>query len=176
MDLWHGKLSDVSGKIISDKIIAYNLASDLEKGRKFLCCFTDIYLSNVFSYQKSYHLVKPFRTFNFFPSIDVRRCIIRVLLYPRTFETSCSYCHGKFKDILKHFLFDCSIISLHREILNNKLRMYNFPRCMFSNIKQFIANTFEYKLWVKCLPEFLREIKLKKKTEDAHITETLENP
>ena len=35
MDLWHGKLSDVSGTIISDKILARNLASDLERGRKF---------------------------------------------------------------------------------------------------------------------------------------------
>ena len=53
--------------------------------------------------------------------------------------------------------------------------MYNFPRCTFSNIKHFIAKTFENKLWVKCLAEFLTEIKFYKKTEDAYITETLEN-
>ena len=175
MDLWHGKLSDVSGKIISDKILAYNLASDLERGRKFPCSFTDIYLSNIFSYQESYHLVKPFRTFNFFSSIDIRRCIIRVLLYPRTFETSCSHCHGKFKDILTHFVFNCSFILLQRKIMNNKLRMYNFPCCTISNIKDFIAKTFENKLWVKCFAEFLTEIKFYKKTEDAHVAETKEN-
>ena len=44
MNLWHGKLSDVSGKIISKKVVAYHLASDLEKGRKFPCSFTDIQL------------------------------------------------------------------------------------------------------------------------------------
>ena len=141
MDLWHGKLSDVTGKIISDKILAYNLASDLERGREFPCSFSDIYLSNVFSYQEFYHLVKPFRTFNFFPSIDIRRCIIRVLLYPRTFETSCPHCHGKFEDILKHFLFNCSFISLQRKVMNDKLRLYNFPGDTIYNIKSLIAKT-----------------------------------
>ena len=169
MDLWHGKLSDVSGTIISNKVLAYNLASDLERGRNFPCSFTDIYLSNIFSYQESYHLVKPFRTFNFFSSIDIRRCIIRVLLYPGTFETNCSHCHGQFKDILTHFVFNCSFIHFQRKIMNDKLRLYNFPCCTISNIKDFIAKTFEHKLWVKCLAEFLTEIKFYKKTEDANI-------
>ena len=177
MDLWHGKLSDLSGKIISDKILAYNLASDLEKGRKFPCSFTDIYLSNVFSYQESYHLVKPFKTFNFFPSIDIRRCIIKVLLYPRTFETNCPHCDGGFKDILKHFLLDCTFISLQRKAMNDKLRLYNFPgKMMIYNIKSFIAKTLENRLWVKCVAEFLIEIKFYKKTEDATIAEIVKNP
>ena len=68
------------------------------------------------------------------------------------------------------------IVSPKRETMNNKLRMYNFPRCTFSNIKHFITKNLENKLWVKCLAEFLTEIKFYKKTEDAHITETLENP
>ena len=118
--------------------LTHNLASDLERGRKFPCSFTDIYLSNVFSYQEFYHLVKPFRTFNFFPSIEIRRCIIRVLLYPRTFETSCPHCHGKFEDILKHFLFNCSFISLQRKVMNDKLRLYNFPGDTIYNIKALL--------------------------------------
>ena len=172
MDLWHGKLSDVTGRTITDKVRMYNLASDLESGRKFPCCFTDIYLSNVFSYQKSYHLVKPFKTFNFFPSIDIRRCIIRVLLYPRTFETSCCYCHGKFKDILKHYVFDGRNILLQRKRMNDKLRMYNFPQGTAHNIKKLVATTLENKLWVTCLAEFLIEIKFHRKFED-HNTSVL---
>ena len=60
--------------------------------------------------------------------------------------------------------------------MNDKLRMYNFPCSTISNIKDFKAKTFEHKLWVKCLAEFLTEIKLYKKTKDDHIEETLENP
>ena len=60
--------------------------------------------------------------------------------------------------------------------MNNKLRMYNFPCCTISNIKDFIAKTFKNKLWVKCFAEFLTEIKFYNKTEDAHTAETLENP
>ena len=47
---------------------------------------------------------------------------------------------------------------------------------MISNIKDFIAKTFEHKLWVKSLAEFLTEIKFYKKTDDAHVDETMENP
>ena len=173
MDLWHGNLSD--GRIIANKVRVYNLASDLEFGRKFPCCFTDIYLSNVFSYQESYHLVKPFKTFNFFPSIDIRRCIIKVLLYPRTFETNCCYCNGKFKDILKHFVFDCPSISLQRKRMTDKLKMYNYPQSTH-NIKKFVAVTLENKLWVTCLAEFLTEIKFYRKCEDNRASETLVNP
>ena len=56
--------------------------------------------------------------------------------------------------------------------------MYNFPCCKISNIKHFIiAKTLENKLWVKCLAEFLIDIKFYlSKTEVGHIAETKENP
>ena len=92
MDLSHGKPSDVPRRIFENQVLAYNLASDLDSGKKFPCCFTDIYLSNAFTYQELHHLVIPFRTCNFFPLIDIWRCIIGVLLYPRTYETGCPYC------------------------------------------------------------------------------------
>ena len=60
--------------------------------------------------------------------------------------------------------------------MNDKLRMYNFSCCTISNTKDFIAKTFEHKLRVKCLAEFLTEIKFYKKTEDVHINEEMENP
>ena len=58
--------------------------------------------------------------------------------------------------------------------MNNKLRMYNFPWGTIYNIKQFIAKTLESKLWVKCLAEFLTEIKFYQKTTDAHVAESME--
>ena len=85
MELWHGNLENMSGMSITRKVLTHSLASDLKKGRIFPCLFSDIYLSNVFSYQKSYQLVHPFQTFDFFTGIDVRRCIIRLLLYPGSF-------------------------------------------------------------------------------------------
>ena len=170
MNLWHGKLSDMSGTIIKKRVIAHNLASDLERGRKFPCSFTDIYLSNVFSYQQSYKLVQPFKTFNYFSSIESRRCVIRVLLYPRSFETKCSYCNGKFKDILKHFVYDCSFLLQHRDKMNNKLKMYNFPQSTINNIKRFVAVSLENKLWANCFAEFLTNIKFHKSSEEDHAT------
>ena len=51
-----------------------------------------------------------------------------------------------------------------------------FPAVRSAISKNFIAKTFEHKLWVKCLAEFLTEIKFYKKTEDANVDETMENP
>ena len=60
--------------------------------------------------------------------------------------------------------------------MNNKLRMYNFPLCTISNIEQFVAKTFDNQLWVKCLAEFLTEIKFYNKIEDALVGATMEKP
>ena len=59
--------------------------------------------------------------------------------------------------------------------MNDKLRMYNFPSCTISNINDFITKTFEHKLWVKCLAEFLTEIKFYMKTDDTHVDGAMEN-
>ena len=60
--------------------------------------------------------------------------------------------------------------------MHNKLRMYNFPSGTINNIKRFISKTLENKVWVKCLAEFLTEIKFYQKTEDAHVAENHEKP
>ena len=54
--------------------------------------------------------------------------------------------------------------------------MYNFPCCTISNTKDFIAKAFEHKLWIKCIAEFLTDVKFYKKTEDADVDETMEKP
>ena len=50
-----------------------------------------------------------------------------------------------------------------------------FPAVRIVISKDFIAKTFEHRLWVKCLAEFLIDIKFYKKTEDDDIAETKEN-
>ena len=61
IDIWHGKHKGIANPklYIKDKILKFSLKNDKEIGRKRSCAFRDIYLSNVFSYQKSYHLVDP---------------------------------------------------------------------------------------------------------------------
>ena len=54
--------------------------------------------------------------------------------------------------------------------------MYNFPCSTNFNAKLFIAKTFEDKLWVKCLAEFLTEIEFYQKTENGVLAETKEDP
>ena len=60
--------------------------------------------------------------------------------------------------------------------MNNKLRMYNFPKSTAHSIKQFLTITLKNKLWVKCLAEFLTEIKFYRKNEDDHASEIMINP
>ena len=122
MELWHGNLENMSGMSITQKVLTHSLASDLKKGRIFPCLFSDIYLSNVFSYQKSYQLVHPFETFNFFTGIDVRRCIIRLLLYPRSFKSKCPYSFVKYTDIIGHFLVDCPFLVAERKKMHWRTR------------------------------------------------------
>ena len=60
--------------------------------------------------------------------------------------------------------------------MHDKLGLYNFPGDSIYNTKRFIAKALESKLWVKCLAEFLTEIKFYKKTEDANVAEAITNP
>ena len=158
MELWHGNLSNLSGMSIARKVLTYSLASDLKKGRKFSCLFSDIYLSNVFLYQKSYHLVHPFKSFNFFSGIDDRRCIIRLLLYPRSFKSYCRYRHVKYKDILRNFFIDCPFIVSERGKMYLKLQMYNFHREDNNDLKSFVAKCVQNKLWPRCIADFLTDL------------------
>ena len=175
MELWHGNLENMSGMSINRKVLTHSLASDIKKGRIFPCLFSDIYLSNVFSYQKSYQLVHPFQTFDFFTGIDVRRCIIRLLLYPRSFKSNCPYCFVKYKDIFGHFLVDCPFIVAERENMYLKLQFYNFHKEINHDIKSFVVKCLRNKLWVRCLAEFLTDIKFYQKTEDDLSTDSKEN-
>ena len=75
IDFWHGKLKGLTNptSFIKDKILSFSLKDDLSIGRKRSCAFTDIYLSNIFSYKKSYYLVEPFLEKYFFTSASASR-------------------------------------------------------------------------------------------------------
>ena len=61
MHLWHGKAASLNPlSEIKKVIISRNLQKDLEVGRSKSGSFVSLFLTNVFSYQKNYHLVEPF--------------------------------------------------------------------------------------------------------------------
>ena len=107
IDFWHGKLKGLTNpaSFIKDKILAFCLKNDLSIGRKRSCAFTDIYLTNIFSYQKSYHLVEPFFEKDFFSSASARCSVTKFLLQSRAFYRRCKFCSVESKDILSQYLF-----------------------------------------------------------------------
>ena len=87
IDFWHGNLKGLTNpaSFIKDKILAFGLKEDSSIGRNRSCAFTDIYLSNIFVYQKSYHLVEPFHDKDFFTSASARCSVTKFLLHSLAF-------------------------------------------------------------------------------------------
>ena len=142
---------------IKNKILIFNLRQDLEVGRQRPCAFRDIYLSNKFVYQKSYHLVEPFLNQDFFQSASARCKMVKVLLYPRTFSRKCLYCSLEFKDILSH-IFSRKNVEKYTRLLRSKLRLYNFPADKMREDNNFLGTVIRRKIWTKCFTEFLVDV------------------
>ena len=160
INIWNGKLEGLTNptSYIKNKILIFNLTNDLDVGRRRHCAFRDIYLSNCFSYQKSYHLVKPFINKDFFQSASARCNIVKVLLYPHVFTRKCKFCSQEFKDVLSHQLFSCINLENYRRLLRSKLALYNFPTDKLTDNKHFLKTALERKIWTKCFCEFLADI------------------
>ena len=160
INIWNGKLEGLTNptSYIKNKILIFNLANDLDVGRRRHCAFRDIYLSNCFSYQKSYHLVKPFINKDFFQSASARCNIVKVLLYPHVFTRKCKFCSQEFKDVLLHQLFSCINLENYRRLLRSKLALYNFPTDKLTDSKHSLKTALERKIWTKCFCEFLADI------------------
>ena len=122
IDFWHGKLKGLTNptSFIKDKILSFSLKNDLSIGRKRSCAFTDIYLANIFLYQKSYHLVEPFLDKDFFTSASARCSVTKFLLHSRAFYRRCIFCSLESKDILSHYLFTCTQREAERRLLRSK--------------------------------------------------------
>ena len=169
IDFWHGKLKGLTNpaSFIKDKILTFRLKNDLSIGRNRSCAFTDIYLANIFSYQKSYHLVEPFFENNFFSSASARCSVSKFLLQSRAFERKCIFCSFESKDILSHHLFSCSQLENARLLLREKLVLYNFPADKLSNKKLFFATVLSKKIWTKCFSEYLADIDSRNQVRDT---------
>ena len=158
-DFWHGKLPiGVDPKqFIKKKVEKYNLSHELEIARKKSYAFADLYLQNRFLYQDNFHLIEPFKTFNFFNSTRARSLMIKVLLYPRIFKVYCDLCNEGFTNIFDHHIYDCIYLKNQRHTLRNMLFFYNFPNDIFLDKKNFLSACLEKKSWTKCLTDFFED-------------------
>ena len=127
-------------------------------GRKRSCAFTEIYLSNIFSYQKSYHLVERFLGNDFFSSASARCSVTKFLLQNRASDRKCIFCSFESKYILSHHLFIRPVVEDARRLLRNKLVLYNFPADKLSNKNKFYGTVLSKKIWTNCFSEYLADI------------------
>ena len=158
LNLWHGISPCNVNPLhrIRRQIISHNLRSDLEMGRSKACCFTSIFLSNPFKYQKKYHLVDPLLQPDCFDSTNGRKRFIKTLLHPCSYLQTCDYCKQQYKDKFDHFLNTCpQIVGLRKE-LHLKLAFYNFPRDRIPPAKTDLLNlALNDRILRKCLTSFL---------------------
>ena len=157
MHLWHGKAASLNPlSEIKKVIISRNLQKDLEVGRSKSGSFVSLFLTNVFSYQKNYHLVEPFLQPNCFDSPNGRKRFVKALLHPCSYLEECVLCREQCKDKLKHLLTTCTLASGKRKELLLQLTLYNFPRQQFPLEKDELLNSaLKSIIWRKCFTKFL---------------------
>ena len=110
------------------KITSHHLGKDLQIGRSRNCGFSLLYLRNVFSYQKKYHLIAPFCQPDCFATPKGRKHFVRAFLDPCTYSQECRQCGQSCSDRLDHLLVSCPRVSGFRNELNLRLVLYNFPK------------------------------------------------
>ena len=140
-------------------IISHNLGKDLEIGRSRNCSFSLLYLRNVFSYQKDYHLIAPFRQPDCFATPKGRKHFLRAFLDPCTYSQDCKLCGQSCYDRLDHLLVTCSRTVEFRNELHLKLALYNFPKQRLPLKKiEFWDAAFTRRIWRKSTVKFLLDI------------------
>ena len=153
-NFWHGKIQGLNPKsYIKNIILAFSLTNDLNMGRKRSFAFTDIFLANTFSQQKSYHLVELFLNHDFFSSASARCFVTKFLLQSRAFLRKCIFCSLECKDIHQHKLFFCRRLEAQNRLLRSKLLLYNFPNDKLRNEKTFYKTVISKKVWTQFLAE-----------------------
>ena len=137
-------------------ITSHHLSKDLEIGRTRNCSFSLLYLKNIFSYQKDYHLIPPFRQPDCFATPKGRKHFDRAFLDPCTFLRECKLCGVSCCDELDHLLIACSRTSEFRNELHLRLALYNFPKEQLPLKKaEFWEAAFKRRIWRKCTVKFL---------------------
>ena len=166
MHIWHGQapLGRLDYKLnplhyIKKIIISQNLRRDLEIGRTRNCTYRTIFLSNVFLYQKKYHIVEPFNHANCFTSPEGRMRFIKALLHPNSYIEDCPLCRERHRDICDHLITSCPSIIEFRKKLHLKLTLYNYPTENFPlNKARITLHALSNRLWRKCFTDFLTEV------------------
>ena len=163
MNFWHGLAPSKFNRLLNPlqcikrTIISKNLRNDLETGRARSCSFTEIYLTNVFLYQKTYQIVEPFNQANCFSSVEGRYRFIKALLHPCSYTVECPLCRQSHKDTCEHFLTSCPQTVEAKKRLLLKLTLYNYPDSASLKKTEILESALGNSLWRKCLTDFLTE-------------------
>ena len=140
-------------------ISSHYLSKDLQIGSTRNCSFSILYLKNIFSYQKDYHLIAPFCQPDCFATPKGRKHFVRAFLDPCTYLRECKFCGQSCFDKLDHLLQNCSRTSEFRNELHLKLVLYNFPKERLPLKKaEFWEAAFKSRIWRKCAVKFLLDI------------------
>ena len=136
-------------------ITSHNLSKDLQIGRTRNCSFSLLYLKNIFSYQKDYHLIAPFCQPDCFATPKGRKHFVRAFLDPCTYLRECKFCGQSCCDKLDHLLLNCFCTSTFRNELRVKLVLYNFPKERLPGKKSELwGAAFKSKIWRNVLSSF----------------------
>ena len=164
INLWHGLAPSRYNRLLNPLqcikriIISKNLCTDLEIGRARNCSFAKIYLSNVFLYQKTYHIVEPFNQTNCFTSPEGKYRFVKALLHPCSYAKECRLCRQLHKDTCEHFLTSCTKVADAKRKFLLKLTLYNYPNKTPLKKTDILEHTLGNRVWRKCFTDFLSEV------------------
>ena len=159
ISIWHGIVPEKLNPLRSIKkiIISKNLRNDLEVGRPHTCSFATIFLSNLFTYQKNYHLVEPLSKLDYSSNLNESQ-IYKALLDSCSYQKDCKHCGLQVHDLLTHFLTQCPALSEIRRLLQLKLLLYNFPNEDSPPQKNLLLKlALNNACWRKCVAKFLKD-------------------
>ena len=161
INLWHGISAPKTNPLIGIRklIITSNLRKDLEIGRSRKSSFATVFLSNIFLYQKTYHIVEPLKQINFFASSSARKRFFKAILHPCNYSDECFRCRQKTNDMLDHLLTRCIHTLEMRNTLKLELTLYNYPNTHISRKKhQLLEKVLTKRTWLKCFTKFLIDV------------------
>ena len=144
---------------IKKLITTSNLRKDLETGRSRKCSFATIFLSNIFLYQKTYHIVEQLTQIDFFAPSSARKRFFKAILHPCNYTDECFRCRQKTNEMLYHLFTRCKYTLEKRKTLKLELTLYNFPNpCVSTKKHQLLEKVLTNITWLKCLTKFLIDV------------------
>ena len=161
IDIWHGRCRRNINPLqwIKQVVIKHNLCKDLEVGRTKACSFSMLFLKNPFNYQIKYQILEPFLRVGQFCSSTTRSKFLKALLDTCPFSRSCSFCEGRFHELLHHQLFNCNRLTRERTKLFATIQPHISKRSQVTQVTdkhKLIASALTNKHILQPFTEFLK--------------------